>query len=108
MDMEITLERFNEVIEGLEKGEIRVAEKIDGQWVVNIWVKEVILAGFKLGAITEMEYEYRCQDPLPLFDPYQTMPEDEQKVFVGIINELGAVVEDGAYSQDAHAHMRYV
>ena len=29
--MEITLERFNEVIEGLEKGQIRVAEKIDGQ-----------------------------------------------------------------------------
>ena len=52
--MEITLERFNEVIAGLEKGEIRVAEKIDGQWVVNKWVKEVILAGFKLGAITDM------------------------------------------------------
>ena len=52
--MEITLERFNEVIEGLEKGEIRVAEKKDGQWVVNKWVKEVILAGFKLGAITDM------------------------------------------------------
>lgn len=52
--MEITLERFNEVIASLEKGEIRVAEKIDGQWVVNKWVKEVILAGFKLGAITDM------------------------------------------------------
>lgn len=52
--MEITLERFNEVIASLEKGEIRVAEKIDDQWVVNKWVKEVILAGFKLGAITDM------------------------------------------------------
>ena len=50
----ITLERFNEVIEGLEKGQIRVAEKIDGEWKVNAWVKEVILAGFRLGAIREM------------------------------------------------------
>lgn len=52
--MEITLDRFNEVIEGLEKGEIRVAEKVDGVWQVNKWVKEVILAGFKLGAVTDM------------------------------------------------------
>lgn len=52
--MEITLERFNEVMDALERGEVRVAEKIDGQWVVNKWVKEVILAGFKLGAITDM------------------------------------------------------
>ena len=52
--MEITLERFNEVMDALERGKVRVAEKIDGQWVVNKWVKEVILAGFKLGAITDM------------------------------------------------------
>ena len=52
--MEITLERFNEVMEGLEKGSIRVAEKKDGRWVVHAWVKEVILAGFRLGAVTDM------------------------------------------------------
>jgi len=50
----ITLERFNEVLDALEKGEIRVAEKIDGVWKVNAWVKEVILAGFRLGAVTDM------------------------------------------------------
>ena len=52
--MDITLERFNEVMEGLEKGSIRVAEKKDGVWVVHAWVKEVILAGFRLGAVTDM------------------------------------------------------
>ena len=52
--MDITLERFNEVMEGLEKGRIRVAEKKDGVWVVHAWVKEVILAGFRLGAVTDM------------------------------------------------------
>lgn len=51
---EITLERFNEVIAGLEAGTIRVAEQVDGVWKVNKWVKEVILAGFKLGAVTDM------------------------------------------------------
>ncbi|MBP5374022.1 MAG: 2,3,4,5-tetrahydropyridine-2,6-dicarboxylate N-succinyltransferase [Bacteroidales bacterium] len=52
--MEVTLEKFNEVLDALEKGELRVAEKKDGKWVVNRWVKEVILAGFRLGAVTDM------------------------------------------------------
>ena len=47
---EITIQEFEQVIQALEKGEIRVAEKKDGQWIVNRHIKEVILAGFKLGA----------------------------------------------------------
>ena len=52
--MEVTLEKLNEVLDALEKGELRVAEKKDGKWVVNRWVKEVILAGFRLGAVRDM------------------------------------------------------
>ena len=53
---EIDIKRFNEVMDALEKGEIRVAEKgPDGQWKVNMWIKEVILAGFRLGARTMLE-----------------------------------------------------
>ena len=33
--MDITLERFNEVLDALEKGEVRVAEKVNGTWIVN-------------------------------------------------------------------------
>ena len=50
----MTLERFNEVLAALETGELRVAEKTGGEWKVNAWVKEVILAGFRLGKITDM------------------------------------------------------
>lgn len=63
---------------------------------IELYKRSIAVAN-KLGAITEMEYEYRTQDPLPLFEPYQKMPKDEQKVFVDIINELGEVVEDGAW-----------
>ena len=38
----------------LEAGKLRVAEKVDGVWQVNTWVKKVILAGFKLGVIADM------------------------------------------------------
>jgi 2,3,4,5-tetrahydropyridine-2-carboxylate N-succinyltransferase len=37
----------------LTQGKIRAAEKVDGEWRVNIWVKQGILLGFRLGELTE-------------------------------------------------------
>jgi 2,3,4,5-tetrahydropyridine-2,6-dicarboxylate N-succinyltransferase len=38
----------------LTQGKIRAAEKIDGQWKVNAWVKQGILLGFRLGELSKM------------------------------------------------------
>ncbi len=38
----------------LTRGEIRSAEKIDGRWRVNSWVKQGILLGFRLGDLKEI------------------------------------------------------
>jgi 2,3,4,5-tetrahydropyridine-2,6-dicarboxylate N-succinyltransferase len=38
----------------LTRGEIRAAQKIDGQWKVNVWVKQGILLGFRLGELAQM------------------------------------------------------
>ena len=90
--MEITLEKFLQTIDQLEKGEIRVAEKTGGKWVVNKWVKEVILAGFKLGAITDMS-----QGQFSFFDK-ETFPvrkfsaEDGVRIVPG-----GSSIRRGAY-----------
>ncbi len=51
-----------EVIEALDKGQLRVAEKIDGTWQVNTWVKEAILLYFSLTEMQTWElppFEYR-------------------------------------------------
>src|SRR5579864_9735073 len=45
---------FLEFRDALTQGKIRAAEKIDGCWVVNAWVKQGILLGFRLGELTEM------------------------------------------------------
>ena len=37
-----------EAIEQLDRGEIRVAEKIDGDWIVNDWVKKAVLLSFRI------------------------------------------------------------
>ncbi|WP_323842400.1 MULTISPECIES: 2,3,4,5-tetrahydropyridine-2,6-dicarboxylate N-succinyltransferase [unclassified Moraxella] len=38
----------NEVLGKLDSGEIRVAQKIAGKWVVNEWVKKAVLLSFKI------------------------------------------------------------
>jgi 2,3,4,5-tetrahydropyridine-2,6-dicarboxylate N-succinyltransferase len=38
----------------LTQGKIRAAEKVDGRWMVNTWVKQGILLGFRLGELEDM------------------------------------------------------
>ncbi len=52
----------------------------------------------EIGAVFEMEYQYRAQDPPPLFDIYRHMPAAEEKEFLDIYAEIAAVAEgSGAY-----------
>ncbi|MBT0960148.1 2,3,4,5-tetrahydropyridine-2,6-dicarboxylate N-succinyltransferase [Denitromonas iodatirespirans] len=41
-------EAVEEVIAGLDNGSLRVAQKVDGQWVVNQWIKKAVLISFRL------------------------------------------------------------
>ena len=55
----LTKEEFMPVWEELKKdlntGKVRVAEKNNDNWVVNKWVKQFILLGFKYGEIVKFE-----------------------------------------------------
>jgi 2,3,4,5-tetrahydropyridine-2-carboxylate N-succinyltransferase len=44
----VVRDAVEETLELLDKGEARVAEKIDGQWVVHQWLKKAILLSFRL------------------------------------------------------------
>ena len=46
-------ERFLDLREALNAGAVRAAEKIDGSWHTNAWVKKGILLGFRLGHLVE-------------------------------------------------------
>ncbi|MDO5679304.1 MAG: 2,3,4,5-tetrahydropyridine-2,6-dicarboxylate N-succinyltransferase [Pelistega sp.] len=43
-----TREAIQEVIQGLDVGQLRVAEKIDGQWQVHQWLKKAVLLSFRM------------------------------------------------------------
>jgi 2,3,4,5-tetrahydropyridine-2,6-dicarboxylate N-succinyltransferase len=54
-------------IAALDRGAVRVAEKVEGDWVVNAWVKEAILLYFRLRSMETFEigpYEYHDKIPL--------------------------------------------
>src|SRR3712207_2891850 len=58
-------ETFAEFKRALNRGEARAAERDEaGAWGVNAWVKQGILAGFRLGALAEMS----AHESLRFFD----------------------------------------
>ncbi|HSR14183.1 MAG TPA: 2,3,4,5-tetrahydropyridine-2,6-dicarboxylate N-succinyltransferase, partial [Gemmatimonadales bacterium] len=53
-------------VAALDRGELRVAEKRDGEWVVNEWVKQAILLYFRLAGLETMRagpFEYHDKIP---------------------------------------------
>jgi 2,3,4,5-tetrahydropyridine-2-carboxylate N-succinyltransferase len=85
---------FAELKHALNRGEVRAAEKTaNGKWLVNTWVKQGILLGFRMGAITDMS----VGESFTFFDKdtYPTRPtkiEDNVRIVPG-----GSTIRDGVY-----------
>ena len=63
-----------ETIAALDRGEIRVAERVDGEWRVNEDAKEAILEYFRMREVEPQEvgpFEYR--DKIPLKHDYERL-----------------------------------
>ena len=85
---------FDEFKQALNRGEVRAAEKhANGKWLVNSWVKQGILLGFRMGATTDMS----TGESFKFFDKdtYPTRPtalEDHVRIVPG-----GSTIRDGVY-----------
>ena len=85
---------FAELKRALNRGEVRAAEKTaNGKWLVNTWVKQGILLGFRMGAIADMSVgeSFKFFDK----DTYPTRPtkiEDNVRIVPG-----GSTIRDGVY-----------
>ena len=56
-----------EAVELLDKGHARVAEKIDGEWVVHQWLKQAVLLWFRYSKMETMELApFEFHDKVPL------------------------------------------
>lgn len=57
----------NHVIDALDTGKLRVAEKIDGDWVTHQWIKKAVLLSFRLNDNVPMG-----ENPLQFYDKVPT------------------------------------
>jgi len=57
--------------------------------------KDTLSVCQEVGAVTEMEFDYMVQDPMPLFEPYQKMKPEEETAFIALIEELAGEIKDG-------------
>lgn len=88
-------EAVTETINLLDSGKIRVAEKINNQWVVSQWIKQAILLSFKIKCSTLVEAGFtQFFDKIPLKFLDQTQSQFESN---GIRVVPGAIVRQGAY-----------
>jgi 2,3,4,5-tetrahydropyridine-2-carboxylate N-succinyltransferase len=91
-ELDVALE---ECLELLDSGRARVAEKIDGQWTVNDWLKKAVLLYFRAhdNAVIEAGFT-RFFDKVPV--KYGEMSEDAIRR-TGTRVVPGAIVRKGAY-----------
>ncbi|MCW7541244.1 2,3,4,5-tetrahydropyridine-2,6-dicarboxylate N-succinyltransferase [Aquabacterium sp. A7-Y] len=84
-----------QVVDELNAGRLRVAQKVDGGWVVNQWVKKAVLLSFRLNDNAAM----RSGD-LAFFDKVKTkfsdLSEDEMRA-TGVRVVPPAVARHGSY-----------
>jgi 2,3,4,5-tetrahydropyridine-2,6-dicarboxylate N-succinyltransferase len=85
---------FEELKRALNSGEVRAAEKTtSGKWLVNTWVKQGILLGFRMGAITDMSvgesFKFFDKDTYPA---RPTKIDDNVRIVPG-----GSTIRDGVY-----------
>ena len=58
---------IREAVARLDRGELRVAEKVGGEWIVHAWVKEAILGFFRISQMETMEVgPFEFYDKIPL------------------------------------------
>lgn len=89
---EDVLSFYSEFLEALNQGSVKVVEKTDDNWIVNTWVKEAILLGFKYGELTEIkigDWKFFDKNTLAFRD---LSVNDKVRMVPG-----GSIIRNGAY-----------
>jgi 2,3,4,5-tetrahydropyridine-2-carboxylate N-succinyltransferase len=67
-------EAIEEAVAALDRGELRIAERVDGEWRVNDWLQRAVLGFFGVRGMETRElgpFEYR--DKIPLKHGYEAL-----------------------------------
>ena len=76
-------------VAGLDRGELRVAEKVDGEWTVNAWLMQAVNLYFAVTTMETQDYgPFQVRDKIPLKKDLEA---------AGIRIVPGGIVRYGAY-----------
>lgn len=92
-----------EVIEKLDAGTLRVAEKKGSEWTTNEWVKKAILLYFRLQKMTNMDAgDFSFYDKIPV---KKWSEEDGVRVVPPAIARKGCFIEKGAILMPSYVNI---
>jgi 2,3,4,5-tetrahydropyridine-2-carboxylate N-succinyltransferase len=94
---------IEKVIELLDKGEIRVAEKKEGSWIVNDWVKKAVILYFPIKKMETIHVgPFEFHDKIPLKKDYVTQ---NVRVVPHAIARYGSFLEPGVILMPSYVNI---
>ena len=83
-----------QALHGLDRGELRVAEKVGGEWKVNAWLMQAVNLFFAVSGMETQEYgPFQVRDKIPL---KKDLEKAGVRVVPGGVARFGSHLEPGA------------
>lgn len=94
---------IGEVVEQLDSGELRVAQKENGVWVVNDWVKKAVILYFPIRQMETIEVPpFEFHDKIPLKSGYK---EKGIRVVPHAVARYGAYISKGVILMPSYVNI---
>jgi len=92
-----------EVIDGLDRGELRLAEKSSGEWIVHPWVQQAILLYFRLRQVETWQVgQFEYHDKIPLKHDYARLG---VRVVPPAVARYGSFLEPGVIMMPSYVNI---
>ena len=94
---------IEEVIDGLDRGELRLAEKANGEWQVHAWVQQAILLYFRLRQLETWQVgQFEYHDKIPLKRDYARLG---VRVVPPAVARYGSFLEPGVIMMPSYVNI---
>jgi 2,3,4,5-tetrahydropyridine-2-carboxylate N-succinyltransferase len=91
------------VVEQLDRGKLRVAEKVDGRWKVNDWIKKAVILYFPIRQMETIETPpFEFHDKIPLKTGYK---QKGVRVVPHAIARYGAYISSGVIMMPSYVNI---
>jgi 2,3,4,5-tetrahydropyridine-2-carboxylate N-succinyltransferase len=103
LDEPATREAVEATIAALDRGELRLAEKSSGEWVVHAWIQQAILLYFRLRQLETWQIgQFEYHDKIPLKHDYQRLG---VRVVPPAVARYGSYLEPGVIMMPSYVNI---